>query len=123
MDYTEYDDWRDAYEFGALRLTQTRPLEMTINPAKAVGVGPFPIAGYTMLGDYYSVPTYLVNDTDTPSLPDKFQLAIVYSAMIAYGQYEAANDVLGRAQPEFDKWMRRIAADQIIEIGSGGPLC
>lgn len=121
MEYLEYDLWRDAYQFGALREVQTRPLVITITPNKAIGLGPFPVTGYTIVGDYYSKPIILANDADVPALPDKFHLAIVYAAMKAYGQYEAAPDVLARAG-EYDTWIRRIHADQAIEIGTGGPL-
>lgn len=121
MEYLEYDYWRDAYMLGALRETRTRPLIVTISPNKSIGLGPFPIVGYTIVGDYYSKPVILANDGDIPALPDKFHLAIVYAAMKAYGQYEAAPDVLARAG-EFDTWIRRIHADQALEIGSGGAL-
>lgn len=122
VEYIEYDTWRDAYQFGALRQQETRPFVITITPNKSLALGPFPDNGYTMVGDYYSVPVTLANDTDIPALPAKFHLAIVYSAMIAYGNYENAEDVLGRGQTEYNKWIRRVLADQIPEIGTGGAL-
>ena len=122
VEYIEYDTWRDAYQFGALRQQATRPFVITITPNKSLAVGPFPDNGYTMVGDYYSLPVILANDNDVPALPAKFHLAIVYLAMIAYGNYEAAQEVIGRGQTEYSKWIRRILADQMIEIGSGGAL-
>lgn len=123
MEYDEYDAWRNSYEYGALRAIRTRPLNVTITPQKYLGLGPFPDAGYTVVGDYYVTPYELVADTDVPTLPAKFQYAIIYGAMIAYGNYEAAPEVLSRANPEFDKWMRRIMIDQLREVGSAGTLC
>ena len=61
-------------------------------------------------------------NTDTPSLPSKFHLAIVYKAMVAYGLYEAAAEQIQRGQTEYEKWMRRILADQNKEVFSGGAL-
>lgn len=123
MEYLDYDAWRDSYQFGALRQTQTRPLVMTIAPDKSIGLGPFPISGYTILGDYYSVPTEMSADTDIPALPPRFHLAIIYRAMMAYGSYENAPEVYTRGANEFDRWMKRIYANQMPEILVPGALC
>ena len=122
MSYTEYDRWRNAYEYGALRQVATRPIEITITPLQDLAFGPIADAGYTIVGDYYSVPTELVAATDIPALPTQFHLAIVYKSMLAYGMYESAGEVVQRAQMELDKWMRRIHIDQIKEITTCGPL-
>ena len=123
MEYIGYDDWRNTYEYGALRSTRTRPLNMTITPDKSIGVGPFPDAGYTIVGDYYSVPTEMAANTDTPSMPDKFHLSIVYRAMMAYGQYESAPEVFSRGQAEYMKWIRRVHMDRLQEVMGPGALC
>ncbi len=122
MGYTAYDDWRNAYLYGALRTIKTRPNEISITPLKALALGPIPDAGYTIIGDYFSAPSELVLATDIPALPVKYHLAIVYKAMVAYGLYEAATEVVQRGQMELDKWMRRINADQMTEITAGGAL-
>lgn len=122
MSYTDYDTWRNAYLYGALRQVNTRPIEITIGPDKSLLFGPVSDSGYTIVGDYYSVPSLMVNNTDTPSLPVKFHMAIVYKAMLAYGMYESAGEVMQRAQGESEKWMRRIFADQASEIFAGGSL-
>lgn len=119
MDYLEYDDWRDAYQFGALRQVQTRPLVVSITSDKSLALGPFPIAGYTVVGDYYSAPYELVNDTDIPLLPARYHYAIVYKAMVAYGMYESASEVVQRGQAELEKWLRRMSVDQLPEVTTG----
>lgn len=122
MSYTEYDTWRNAYEYGALRQTATRPIEITITPLQALAFGPIADSGYTIVGDYYSIPSEMVAATDIPALPVQFHIAIVYKAMLAYGMYESAGEVVQRAQMELDKWMRRIHTDQIQEMTICGPL-
>lgn len=122
MTYVDYEFWRDGYEFGALRQTQTRPTIMTITPDKSIGLGPFPIDGYTVLGDYFRVPTEMAVDTDTPSLPTQFHMAIVYRAMMSYGAFEAASEVYQRGETEFNKLIRRVAADRLPEITAGSAL-
>lgn len=123
MDYLAYDDWLDSYQIGALRSVQTRPNVITITAAKSIGLGPVPAAGYTVTGDYFSVPSDLAANTDTPGLPAQFHMAIVYRAMVSYGMYEAAGETVQRGQMEFDKMMRRLHAHQMPEITAGGALC
>jgi hypothetical protein len=122
MPYIEYDFWRDGYEFGALRQTQTRPTVITITPNKSIGLGPFPISGYTVLGDYYRVPTEMSVNTDTPTLPTQYHMAIVYRAMMSYGAFEAASEVYQRGEMEFNKMIRRVLADRLPEITAGSAL-
>ena len=123
MEYDEYDSFRNSYIYGALRQIETRPLNVTITPSKALGLGPFPVVGYTIVGDYYSVPSIMMADTDIPALPAKYHLAIVGMAMKSYGNYEAAPDVLSEANEIIDAWMPRIDDDQLQEVGSAGALC
>jgi len=122
MSYIEYDRWRNAYEYGALRQVATRPNEVTITPLQALAFGPIADAGYTIVGDYYSVPSELAASTDIPAIPIQFHMAIIYKAMLAYGMYEAASEVVQRATMEMDKWMRRIHTDQMPEIEIGSAL-
>jgi hypothetical protein len=123
MEYMDFDAWRDTYQISAIRQIETRPTDMTITANKSIGLGPSPINGYTIVGDYYSVPTEMALDTEAPLLPAKFHFAIIYRAMMAYGAYEAASEVYQRGETEFNKWMRRIYADNLSEITSGGALC
>lgn len=122
MTYLDYERWRDGYEFGALRQTQSRPLIMTVTPDKSIGVGPFPISGYTILGDYFSVPTEMALDADVPSLPTQYQMAIVYRAMMFYGRYEGAPDVYSAGETEFNRLMARMMADRLPEFTYPGAL-
>jgi hypothetical protein len=122
MPYIDYEVWRDGYEYGALRQVQTRPTVITITPDKSIGLAPFPIAGYTVLGDYYRIPTEMSGNTDIPALPTQYHMAIVYKAMMAYGSYEGASEVYQRGEMEYSKWLRRIHRDRMPEIMVGGAL-
>lgn len=122
MTYREYDSWRDMYLYGSLRKVQTRPMEMTVTPNRAIGAGPLPAAGYTMLGDYFRIPSDMAADADTPAMPSQFHLAIVYGAMMHYGAYEAAPEVYQRGEKEFKKYMSRLEIDQLPDLQFGGAL-
>ena len=112
MSWMPYDVWRDTYQIGATRATETRPNQFTITPALGVGLGCTPAAGYTITGDYYKVATEMTITTDTPSLPSQFHMAIVYRAMMFYGVSESAPEIYDEGKMEFDRMMSRIALHQ-----------
>lgn len=122
MTYQDYESWRDVFQFGATRTTQTQPNIVTITPAKAIGLGPVPNGLYTVTGDYYSVPAELVQDTDTPALPAQFHMLIVYKAMMYYGVSEAAPEVYQEGEAEFNRMMIRLQLNQMPDIGAPAPL-
>ena len=119
MEYWEYEQWRDAYQFGANRLVRTRPAVITITPEQFIGLGPYPDVGYTITGDYYRAPILLALDADIPSLPVQFHMLIVYKAMMFYGQYEAAPEVYDRGELEFAKGIARLDALRLPEVTWG----
>lgn len=122
LGYLDYENWRDSYQYGAFRSVQTRPMVITVSPAKELGLGPVPAAGYTILGDYFKAPSEMVADADIPALPAQYHMAIVYRAMMFYGRFEAAGEVYQAGELEFTKMMRRMTADRMPEIRMGGTL-
>lgn len=122
MSYIDYEDYRNAYQYGALRSVETRPMVISITPSKSLTLGPTPDIGYTVVGDYYHAPSEMSANSDVPSLPTKFHMAIVYKAMLSYGMFEAATEVIQRAVAENEKWTRRILFDQMPELTQHGAL-
>jgi hypothetical protein len=122
MAFTPYESWRTAYQLGALRLTRTRPIEITITPQKSIGLGPYPNGDYTVTGDYYTAPVQLTADADIPACPVQYHMAIVWKACMSYGAFEAAPEVYQRGELEFGKLMRRMTNDRLPEVNFGGAL-
>lgn len=122
MDYMPYEAWRDTYQINANRSVQTRPIVISIAPDKSICLGPYPAAGYTITGDYYSVPSRMSLDADVPTLPSQFRLAIVNKALMYYGSYESAPEVYARGEAEFSKIMARMNLDRLPEVGFAGAL-
>lgn len=111
LDSVSYDVWRDVYEYGANRSVTTRPVAIAIGPQKQLCVGPPSDGTYTVTGDYFTAPTIMTSNTDTPTnLPVKFQLSIVYKAMMYYGAYEAASEVFSRGE---DGWLTMLAQMEV----------
>lgn len=120
IDWLPYDAWRDTYQFGATRTTQTRPNQFTITPALGIGLGCTPTGGYTITADYYRKPTEMAADTDEPSLPEEWHMAIVYRAKMYWGVSEAKPEIYDEGKGEFDTIMAQIERQQLpmLQIGS-----
>lgn len=112
LDQINFDAWRDGYMIGSLRTVQTRPVVVSIGPDQSVNLGPPPNALYTITADYFVAPTQMAADADLPAgLPAQFHPLIVYNAMLDYGGYEAAPEVLNRAEAR-----RGVLYDQLENI-------
>lgn len=122
MDCIDYDQWRDAYIFSAMRQTTTRPVAVAIGPDFSLNLGPPPIVGYTIEADYFLAPYLMVADTDTPALPLQYHMIIVYGAMMAYAGYEAASEVYQRGLAGYNRLMRQMLANRTPEIRVGRAL-
>jgi hypothetical protein len=123
LDCVPFDAWRDSYMLGAMRNVQTRPVAIAIGPDQSLNLGPPPNGLYTVTGDYWMAPSVMAEDTDVPvGLPTRWHMLIVYAAMRKYGYYEAASDLLQRAQSEWDRMYRQLEAGRLPAMGFGGAL-
>lgn len=122
MPVIDYDDWRDRYLYGAIRYSPSRPIEIALAPDNSLAVGPIPIVGYTLIGDYYSIPTEMVDAGDTPAMPEQFHWAIIYKAMMLYGASESAPEVYDDGAAEFGKMMAQLELAQLRRMDLGGAL-
>ncbi len=123
MDEIEYEVWRARYQFGSSRTSYSQPSEFCITPAKAIGLGPVPPAGYTVTADYFTCPVEMtVADASTHVIPTHYELIIIYRAMMMYGEFESAPEVFSKGEREYKRLMRRMEADYLPEFGMSGPL-
>lgn len=123
LSYMDYTDFRDFYQYASYRLTQSRPISIAINPSnKALLLGPNPDAVYTVVGEYFCNPVTLSLDADTPAMPSRFHMAIVYRAMQSYALYEAAPEVMTRGQTGYSEVLKRIEEDQLQPVLVAGAL-
>lgn len=118
-----FDAWRNGYMFGAQQTALSRPVVSAIGPDQSINVGPPPIAGLTITGDYWVAPSEMVNDTDVPvGLPTRFTMLICYAAMIKYSGYEAATEVFDRGTREYKGMYAQLQAVRAPRISWGGAL-
>lgn len=123
LPFLDYPRWRDYYDFGNFATQQTRPQEFTINPADhAIKLGPTPDLAYTVTAEYYKTPTILAADSDTPALPSRFHMIIVWYALTFYGSFESAPESYSRAKRQYDRMLVRLEIDQLPALEMSAPL-
>lgn len=123
MEDITFDEWRDTYAINANRNVQTRPMAVAVGPDQSLNLGPFPNSLYTVTADYFTAPAVMALDTDIPvGLAARFQMAIVYAAMIKYGEYESAEEVVSRGTREFNRLYNQLLGARGNKMRMGGAL-
>ena len=122
LNYMDWSTYRNLYRYANMRNTLARPVVVSITPNKDLAFGSTPDQAYTINGEYYTQPVSLSADSDTPGIPVRFQMIIVYRAMMYYAGYESAPEVLARGDFEYRRLYSRMEIDQLPTIVSGPPL-
>lgn len=122
LNYMEWTTFRNLYQYGNMRTTYARPVVVTVMPDKSLAFGSTPDQPYVITGEYYQCPSEFASDNDTPAIPARFQLMIVYRAMMFYGGFEAAPEVYQRGEFEFKRLTNLLNIDQLPTMVSGPPL-
>ena len=118
-----YDTWRNTYKLGTWRTTKSRPIYVTQLPSNGLGLGPVPLDGYTILGDYYIAPVRMEVDEDVPWLPIAHSyLIIVYKTMMEFGLSESAPEIYARGEKQYKTLLAQLERDQMPSIQLGGCL-
>lgn len=118
-----FPEFRDQWLFSSRRIVTSRPLNVSVDTATNLRIAPLPDQPYNLIFQYLNVPSELIDDTDEPVIPARFQLAIVWKALRAYGMYESAPEVVARADMEYKTVMQQLQFDQSPEVIVGSPLC
>jgi len=122
LNYMEWTTFRNLYRYANMRNTKARPVVVSIMPNKDLAFGSTPDGVYAIDGEYYTQPVTLAADSDTPLLPARFHMAIVYRSMMYYAGFEAAPEVMARGDFEYRRLYSRMEIDQLPTLISGPPL-
>lgn len=117
MEYLPYDYFIDTYRIGTTRTAEGYPNVITVSPTNSLLLSLIPPdTSYTISGVYYKNVTTLSADSDTPDMPDRFHMAIVYLAMQYYAMWESAPEVLARGKSMFDRMILQLEEDQLPPV-------
>ena len=117
----EYYVFRNTYRFNVQ--VPGRPVVFAENPqGKALMLGQTPDDVYIITGEYQKKASALTTDADIPDIPEAYHMMIVYKAMISYGLFEAASEVIQRGQIEYQNLLTQLEREQLQEVYLGNPL-
>ena len=114
MQYMPYQQFRSLYGRGT-QPTGT-PVLFTVKPDKSLLLHNIPNDTYTISGEYRKAPSQLVNNTDTPDIPEHFHPIIIYRALMFYAAHDEANATFNDASYNYKLWQRRLETDQLPDI-------
>lgn len=117
----EYYVFRNTYRFNLQ--VNGRPVVFAENPqGKAIELGQIPNDVYLITGEYQKKAYSLVNNDDLPDIPESYHMMIVFKAMISYGMFEAASEVVQRGQAQYQNLLTQLEREQLQEVYLGNPL-
>lgn len=112
-----YQTWKLWYDTATL--TNNVPTHVTDMPDESIRLTVPPDAIYPVSFDYYRQPQALAANDDTPLMPARFHLLIVYKAMMYYAGYESAPEVLQDAMLRWNPLFDALETTQLPQIGFG----
>jgi len=118
-----YPEFRNYWDFSTRRYTISRPLNCTVNPDTNLEIAPVPDVPYWLNLEWIEAPPDLIDGTDVPVIPDRWVNCIMWRALRHYGMYEAAPEVVMRADANYNEIVLRMTLDQSPEVIVGPPLC
>jgi hypothetical protein len=123
VNHMGFKEFRDYWLFSSRRTVISRPLNVAVDDATDLRIAPIPDQAYWLNMQYEHFPPQFQNDTDTSVLPERYDTAIVWRALRHYGLYEAAPEVVARADMAYKETMQQLWLDQTPEVVVGAPLC
>ena len=123
LGHMSFKAFRDFWQFSSRRLMQSRPLNVAVNDDTELVFGPTPDQDYWVSMQYQIMPEDLADNSDITVIPPRFQMAIVWRALRHYGIYEAAPEVVARADLAYKEVMLQLEMDQAPEVTIGGAIC
>ena len=118
-----FPEFRDYWLFSTRRDVISRPLNAAVDIETKLRIAPLPAAAYWLHGQVQVMPEPLIDSDQIPILPERYQMAIVWRALRHYGMYEAAPEVVVRADAAYKETMQQLWGDQSPEVIIGSPLC
>jgi len=123
VNHMGFKEFRDYWLFSSRRTTASRPLNVAVDDDTKLRIAPLPDQAYWLNMQYELFPASFEADEDVSVLPERYDTAIVWRALRHYGLFEAAPEVVARADMAYKETMQQLYMDQAPEVTAGEPLC
>lgn len=109
--------WVEYPEFRALYLARPErdgvPSRFTIAPDNSVIFDVLPNESMPVHAEFWRKPVRLLENTDTPAIPEEFHRIIVARAAIMYGNREAAGEIISGMEAEYIDLLEKLQGSQL----------
>lgn len=122
LNYIPWNLFRDTRRMQSNRFVEGRPINFSIKPDKSMVLWPIPDETYTIEGEFYRVPYTMDVDTDTPIIPERYHLAIVYNALMKYAAYIGEPSLYANAQKDYGRLINKLEIDRAPRLMAGPAL-
>lgn len=103
-------DWQDCQPD---QPEPARPYAFTIRPDGQLQLIPEPNDVYSLHVEYFIAAPPLTENGDTPLIPERFQRVIIGRALMLYGNYEAAQEVIVQGNEMYQMYRAMLERHQL----------
>lgn len=122
LSYTAWDNFEYLYETGSLQDQTSQPVHITVNSKDEIQLGIKPNDIYTLTGSYHKSAQILAVNGDIPEMPTQYHNLIMYQAMIYYGYFDVAPEIIARGKEGFNLIRNQLKRNQADEFRVGAPM-
>ena len=109
MESIEYD----KIKADILDISEGVPWRAIVMPDNSLHFEPIPDAVYTIIADYYDVPTLLAANADISLIPAEYHQVIIGRAMILYANFESAPEIKDQGEEVYVEQLALLENDQL----------
>ncbi len=120
--YYPWEIFRPSFYVGSHRTQTGRPTVVTVRPNNSLTFWQIPDAAYTVNGEYYKTAQVMSANSDTPVIPARFQMIIVWKGLMYYGAYAGADERYAHGNNEYRRLISLLEFDQLEDTTFGEPL-
>lgn len=108
--FWQLDDFRRRFIY--IQQGATTPIAWTVDEANNLLVGPQPAAAYQLRIEHWKEPLTLTADADTPDMPERFHMLLVWRALMDVAKDDAAPEQLSKAEENYAMLHGQLVRDQ-----------
>lgn len=110
LGYYQLDEFRSLYVYSVWG--NSTPIGWTFDESNNLLLGPAPALAYKLRQEYWMEPSELLLDADVPDMPNRFHMLLVWRALQEAAMFDAAPEVLVRAEKNYAAMRVRLLLDQ-----------
>ena len=105
------DSLRNEWVYRNTTVSST-PLNWAIDEEQRMVIGPKPAIAYKIRAEYWKEPTELAADADTPDMPERFHMLLVWGALRTMALDDAAPETRQKGEEGWAKLYGQLMRDQ-----------